>query len=71
MSSAHYVPCNSDEFTVEIKHVREFSCGMLYYRTLYLDSKRDALYVGAMDKIFRLNLSNISHSNCEVSCPGS
>ncbi|RLU27458.1 hypothetical protein DMN91_001262 [Ooceraea biroi] len=49
------------------EHVREFSCGMLYYRTLYLDSKRDALYVGAMDKIFRLNLSNISHSNCEVS----
>ncbi|KYQ49897.1 hypothetical protein ALC60_11072 [Trachymyrmex zeteki] len=30
------------------KHVREFSCGMLYYRTLYLDSKRDALYVGAI-----------------------
>ncbi|EFN75948.1 Semaphorin-2A [Harpegnathos saltator] len=39
---------------------------MLYYRTLYLDSKRDALYVGAMDKIFRLNLSNISHSSCEI-----
>lgn len=29
-------------------HVREFSCGMLYYRTFYVDSKRDSLYVGAM-----------------------
>ncbi|XP_011311677.1 semaphorin-2A-like, partial [Fopius arisanus] len=47
------------------EHVREFSCGMLYYRTLYLDSKRDSLYVGAMDKVFRLNLSNISHTSCE------
>ncbi|XP_023725711.1 semaphorin-2A-like, partial [Cryptotermes secundus] len=46
-------------------HVREFTCGKLYYRTFYLDEKRDALYVGAMDRVFRLNLSNISHSNCE------
>ncbi|XP_069700579.1 semaphorin-2A [Periplaneta americana] len=37
----------------------------MYYRTFYLDEKRDALYVGAMDRVFRLNLSNISHSNCE------
>lgn len=29
-------------------HVREFTCGKMYYRTLYLDEKRDALYVGAM-----------------------
>ncbi|XP_075210954.1 semaphorin 2a [Lycorma delicatula] len=46
-------------------HVRDFTCGRLYYRTLYVDERRDALYVGAMDKVFRLNLSNISHSNCE------
>ncbi|XP_044257966.1 semaphorin-2A isoform X1 [Tribolium madens] len=46
-------------------HVREFSCGMLYYRTFYVDSKRDSLYVGAMDRVYRLNLSNINQSNCE------
>ncbi|XP_015438245.1 PREDICTED: semaphorin-2A [Dufourea novaeangliae] len=56
---------NMPYITLKGEHVREFSCGMFYYRTLYLDSKRDALYVGAMDKVFRLNLSNISHSNCE------
>ncbi|CAB0043906.1 unnamed protein product [Trichogramma brassicae] len=48
-----------------IHHVREFTCGPLFYRTVYLDSNNDFLYVGAMDKIFRLNLSNISHSSCE------
>ncbi|CAB3383394.1 Hypothetical predicted protein [Cloeon dipterum] len=46
-------------------HVREFSCGKMYYRTFYLDEKRDTLYIGAMDRVFKLNLSNISHSNCE------
>ncbi|XP_065224018.1 semaphorin-2A isoform X2 [Planococcus citri] len=46
-------------------HVRDFSCGKLYYRTFYLDERRDNLYVGAMDRVFRLNLSNISHSSCE------
>ncbi|KAL7301621.1 hypothetical protein TKK_0005630 [Trichogramma kaykai] len=46
-------------------HVREFTCGPLFYRTVHLDSNNDFLYVGAMDKIFRLNLSNISHSSCE------
>lgn len=29
-------------------HVREFSCGKLFYRTFHLDEERDALYVGAM-----------------------
>ncbi|XP_044740244.1 semaphorin-2A isoform X2 [Chrysoperla carnea] len=37
----------------------------MYYRTFFLDSKRDALYVGAMDRVYRLNLSNISQSYCE------
>lgn len=46
-------------------HVRDFTCGKLYYRTFHLDERRDVLYVGAMNKLFRLNLSNISHSNCE------
>lgn len=31
-----------------VDHVREFTCGKLYYRTFYLDEKQDALYVGAM-----------------------
>ncbi|CAK1582749.1 unnamed protein product [Parnassius mnemosyne] len=46
-------------------HVREFSCGPLYYRTFFMDSKRDALYVGAMDRLFRLNMNNISASHCD------
>uniref|UniRef100_A0A8D8XHJ2 Semaphorin-2A n=2 Tax=Cacopsylla melanoneura TaxID=428564 RepID=A0A8D8XHJ2_9HEMI len=47
--------------------VWDFSCGKLplYYRTFYLDEGRDALYVGAMDKVFKLNLSNISQTKCE------
>lgn len=30
-----------------------------------MDSKRDVLYVGAMDKVFRLGLGNINRSRCE------
>uniref|UniRef100_A0A1A9WR74 Uncharacterized protein n=1 Tax=Glossina brevipalpis TaxID=37001 RepID=A0A1A9WR74_9MUSC len=48
-------------------HVREFNCGKLYYRTFQLDEERDSLYVGAMDRIFRLSLKNISSSTCDVS----
>ena len=44
---------------------RQFTCGKLYYRTLHLHSKTDTLYVGAMDKIFRLNLTNIRQANCD------
>lgn len=29
-------------------HVRELSCGRIYYRTFHLDENRDTLYVGAM-----------------------
>uniref|UniRef100_T1JFR9 Semaphorin-2A n=1 Tax=Strigamia maritima TaxID=126957 RepID=T1JFR9_STRMM len=47
-------------------HVREFSCGPLFYRTLYLDSTRDVLYVGALDKILRLPLTNINNTNCQT-----
>lgn len=35
-------------FLVISDHVREFTCGKLYYRTFHLDEDRDALYVGAM-----------------------
>ncbi len=31
-----------------LDHVREFTCGKLYYRTFYLDERGDSLYVGAM-----------------------
>ncbi|XP_015783245.1 semaphorin-2A [Tetranychus urticae] len=48
------------------EHVREFSCGKLYYRTFHLDPRRDVLYVGAMDKIFRLDLVNVNRTNCEI-----
>ncbi|VVC92725.1 unnamed protein product [Leptidea sinapis] len=46
-------------------HVREFSCGNLYYRTFFMDSKRDALYVGAMDRLFRLNMNNVTATHCD------
>jgi hypothetical protein len=62
-------PCCSGRGNHHVRHhrdhVREFSCGMLYYRTFYVDSKRDSLYVGAMDRVYRLNLSNINQSSCE------
>ncbi|CAG2115782.1 unnamed protein product, partial [Medioppia subpectinata] len=48
------------------EHVREFSCGRFHYRTFYLDAERDALYVGAMDTIYRLNLNNINKTRCET-----
>ncbi|KAE8749758.1 hypothetical protein FOCC_FOCC003498, partial [Frankliniella occidentalis] len=32
---------------------------------MYLDEERDALFLGAMDRVYRLNLGNISHSHCE------
>ncbi|XP_076304927.1 semaphorin-2A-like isoform X1 [Tachypleus tridentatus] len=47
-------------------HARDFSCGRLHYRTLYLDARRDVMYVGAMDKVFRLSLNNINKSRCEM-----
>ncbi|KAI8128918.1 Semaphorin-2A [Lucilia cuprina] len=46
-------------------HVKDFSCGPLHYKTFYFDENNNALYVGAMDRIFRLNLHNISQSICE------
>ncbi|XP_071445173.1 semaphorin-2A [Hetaerina americana] len=62
----HETPCcGQHHFRHHRDHVREFTCGKMYYRTFYLDETRDTLYVGAMDRVFRLNLSNISHSNCE------
>ncbi|XP_019865782.1 semaphorin-2A [Aethina tumida] len=62
-------PCCSGSGNHHVRHhrdhVREFSCGMMYYRTFYIDTKRDSLYVGAMDRVYRLNLSNINQSSCE------
>lgn len=46
-------------------HVREFSCGKMFYRVMHLDELKDSLYVGAMDRVFRLNLANISQSSCD------
>jgi len=41
------------------------TCGNLYYRTIHMDESRDALYVGAMDRLIRVNLANISKTNCD------
>ena len=44
----------------------ELSCGKLFYRTLFLDEDASALYVGAMDRIIKIdNLNNITNTNCE------
>lgn len=43
-------------------HVRLFSCGKLHYRTFYLDPRHDALYVGSMDRIFKLPTKDINRT---------
>lgn len=43
-------------------HVRLFSCGKLHYRTFYLDHRHDALYVGAMDRVFKLPTKDINRT---------
>ncbi|KAG1688937.1 Semaphorin-2A [Nymphon striatum] len=50
----------------KIKNVRDLSCGKMYYKTFYIDPNKDVLYVGAMDKVYRLNLYNINASRCDV-----
>ncbi|XP_055379543.1 semaphorin-2A-like [Condylostylus longicornis] len=49
----------------QIDHVRDFGCGKLYYKTFYIDEPTNVIYVGAMDRVFRLNLQNISQSLCD------
>ncbi len=44
----------------------ELSCGKLYYRTLFLDEESSILYVGAMDRLIKIqNLQNISLTSCD------
>lgn len=43
-----------------------FSCGKYYYRTLHMDESRDTLYVGGMDRIIKVNLANVSATNCDT-----
>jgi len=47
-------------------HVKLFTCGKNYYRTFHLDAENDVLYVGAMDRIYKLNLSNVNRTLCEA-----
>ncbi|XP_045608290.1 semaphorin-2A [Procambarus clarkii] len=60
------VPCCTHHFRHHKDHVREFSCGRLYYRTFHMDESRDTLYVGAMDKVIRVSMNNVSQTNCET-----
>ncbi|XP_061705918.1 semaphorin-2A-like [Cydia pomonella] len=46
-------------------HIKEFSCGTLFYRTMYMNEDKNTLYVGAMDRVFKLNMTDISQSHCE------
>jgi hypothetical protein len=44
----------------------ELTCGKLFYRTLFLDEESSTLYVGAMDRIIKIdNLNNITNTNCD------
>ena len=40
------------------------SCGHLFYRTLHLDESRNALYVGGMDRLIKVNIW-ILNFNCQ------
>ena len=44
----------------------EVTCGRLYYRTLHLDERNDALYIGAMDRVMKFDARNISRTDCEA-----
>lgn len=41
------------------------TCGKLYYRTVYMDESRNSLFVGAMDRVIRVNLGNVSETSCD------
>ncbi|XP_023340558.1 semaphorin-2A [Eurytemora carolleeae] len=41
------------------------SCGKLFYRTVHMDEARNSLYVGAMDRVIKVNLNNVSETNCD------
>ncbi|CRL00146.1 CLUMA_CG013422, isoform A [Clunio marinus] len=59
-------PCCGKDFIKHHKdHVREFTCGKLFYRTFLLQENNDALYVGSMDRISKLRLDDISQTSCE------
>lgn len=45
---AYYLLTYSLGFSLFADHVREFTCGKLYYRTFHMNEERDSLYVGAM-----------------------
>ncbi|KAE8747691.1 hypothetical protein FOCC_FOCC005670 [Frankliniella occidentalis] len=65
MSYVVHRSCLMVNLFVFADHVREFSCGKMFYRVMHLDELKDSLYVGAMDRVFRLNLANISQSSCD------
>ncbi|XP_076336169.1 semaphorin-2A-like isoform X1 [Tachypleus tridentatus] len=58
----------SDEQSYGHRHHKDrphvFSCGEFYYRTFYMDTDKDILYVGGMDKVFALSLANVNTTNC-------
>src|SRR5437016_3127693 len=59
--SALLVACAASSL-VSKAHVRLFSCGKLHYRTFHLDQRHDALYVGAMDRIFKLPTKDVNRT---------
>ena len=45
--------------------ISEMTCGHLFYRSVYMDQEKDILYVGAMDRLLKIqNLKNISETDC-------
>ncbi|KAJ9574090.1 hypothetical protein L9F63_008504, partial [Diploptera punctata] len=51
----------------EMSNIIIFNCGKLYQaRILQMPKERATVNIEELDRVFRLNLSNISHSNCEA-----
>ncbi|TRY62769.1 hypothetical protein TCAL_00852 [Tigriopus californicus] len=50
---------------IEQPYLQELSCGQYFYRTLFMDERNDALFVGGMDRVYKLNAANITHSDCD------
>ncbi|KAH9506310.1 semaphorin [Dermatophagoides farinae] len=48
IDSDSIIICTDIYSHISFDHIREFSCGHLYYRTLYIDPRRELLYIGAI-----------------------
>jgi hypothetical protein len=56
----------SHDFSCNLANEDEDASGsQRYYRTFFVDEDNDAVFVGAMDYVYRLDASNVSRSDCQ------